>query len=183
MHRDRQERPTPPTTTLRSTCPRPAWRKRYPYWPRRTPTRRARADGPSPPHAVPACIVGGLGCPAAEASLLFDDIVEIAEPSQSGQRLVHPPIVGKVFRVAVQKPPVSAGERASPIAHPLGGTIPALAAIVAHPIDVGTARGVRLGRHQPAVGVLRHADHIGNHHPVVAVDEAAVDTGGGRGGV
>jgi hypothetical protein len=38
---------------------------------------------------------------AAETSLLLDDILEIAQPSQSGQRLVHPLIVGKVFGVAV----------------------------------------------------------------------------------
>jgi hypothetical protein len=43
--------------------------------------RRAKADGPSPPHAVPARIVDGLRGVAAEASLLFDDVVKIAEAS------------------------------------------------------------------------------------------------------
>src|ERR1700735_1820474 len=84
---------------------------------------------------------------AAETSLLFDDIVKIAEPSQSGQRLVHPLIVGKVFGVAVQKPPVAAGERARAIADSLAGPVFAFPAVVAHPIDVGAARGIRLGRH------------------------------------
>ncbi|MFE3675541.1 urease accessory protein UreF, partial [Streptomyces griseus] len=32
--------------------------------------------------------------------------------------------------------------------------------------DVGAAGGVRLGRHPAAVRVLRHADDVGQHHPV-----------------
>ena len=47
--------------------------------------------------------------------------------------------------------------------------------MVGHPVQVGAARGVRLGRHRPAVRVLRHPDDVGHHHPVVAVDEGAVE--------
>jgi hypothetical protein len=49
---------------------------------------------------------------------LIDDVVEILEPSHSGQRLVHSVVVRKLFGAAVQKPPVPAGEWACVVADP-----------------------------------------------------------------
>ena len=43
--------------------------------------------------------------------------------------------------------------------------------MVAHPVDVGAARCVRLGRHAAAVGMKSHPDHVGGHDPVSPVDE------------
>jgi mRNA-degrading endonuclease toxin of MazEF toxin-antitoxin module len=77
--------------------------------------------------------------------------------------------------VAVQEGPVPGGVRARRRAHPHAWVERAGLAVVAHPVHVRTARGVRLGRHRAAVRVLGHADHIGHHHPVVAVDERAVE--------
>ncbi len=44
--------------------------------------------------------------------------------------------------------------------------------MIAHPVDVGTTGGVRLGGHQTGIGVEGHPDHVRHHHPFGAVDEA-----------
>ena len=77
--------------------------------------------------------------------------------------------------MTVQEPPVAGGERAGVIADPDRGPVAATTAVVAHPVDVGTAAGVRLGGDLAAVRVLRHAHHVRHHDPVVPVDEGAVE--------
>ncbi|MFM9137890.1 MAG: cryptochrome/photolyase family protein, partial [Actinomycetota bacterium] len=80
-------------------------------------------------------------------------------------------ILHEAIRVPQQEIPIQRRERACVVTHPLLAVVFAVAAVVAHATDVCTSRGVRLGRHLSAVGVQRHADHVGHHHPLSRVDE------------
>ena len=83
----------------------------------------------------------------------------------------------------MQEQPVAGRERAGLLADPDLGVVDAVAAVVAHLVDVVAAGRVRLGGQDPTVGVLGHADHVRHHHPVVAVDERPVEPVRQGGGV
>ena len=51
-------------------------------------------------------------------------------------------------------------------------------AIGAHALDITSTGGIGLAGEQTAIGVEAHPQHIGLHHPVVAIDEQAVEPGG-----
>src|SRR6185437_2430451 len=76
----------------------------------------------------------------AQAALLGDHLVEIRKPVQPGQRPGHSVVMCQSFPVPLQKPPVAGRERTGAVATPNLRVITALAAIVAHPVDIGTAR-------------------------------------------
>jgi hypothetical protein len=52
----------------------------------------------------------------------------------------------------------------------LVGIEPAAAAVIAHLANICARGGVWFGRHVAAIGIQRHANHIGRHHPIVCVD-------------
>ena len=68
--------------------------------------------------------------------------------------------------IAVHEGPVARGERAGVLADALLRVVGAVAAVVAHLVDVGAAGGVGLGGQHAAVGMLAHPDDVGRHHPV-----------------
>ncbi len=70
-----------------------------------------------------------------------------------------------------QEVPVERGEGAGVLAHPGLAVVTAVPAVVAHAVDVGASGGVGLGGHAPTIGVLAHADDVGQHHPLGAVHE------------
>lgn len=44
-------------------------------------------------------------------------------------------------------------------------------AVIRHPRDVGATCSIWLCHHLPAIGMNAHTDHIGDHDPVVGIDE------------
>ena len=71
-----------------------------------------------------------------------------------------------------QEIPVQRGERAGIVAAALGRVVAAAAAEVAaaHAFEVLAGRRVGLARHQAAVGILAHAERVGQLHPFDGVD-------------
>src|SRR5689334_18356675 len=112
-------------------------------------TTTARMIGPYPRGA-------GLRRAGPALAFLDHDLVEVLEPVQPAQWLRDALIALQALTIAFQERPIAGGERACVLAHPHLRVVAAAAAEVAHPVDVGAAARVRLRRHHPAVGVLRH---------------------------
>lgn len=66
----------------------------------------------------------------------------------------------------VEKIPIERGERTGLVAGALSRVVPARLAIVAHLIDVMTARAVGLRADNTAVAVLAHPERVRQRHPV-----------------
>jgi hypothetical protein len=69
----------------------------------------------------------------------------------------------------VQEGPVQGGERAGLGTDALGRTVAAALAVVAHAVDVLPAGNVGFAGEAAAVGVQRHAGHVGQLHPLDGV--------------
>ena len=65
---------------------------------------------------------------------------EVLEPVEARQRPAHAVVAGEPVAGAVQEGPVAGGERAGVLPEPLPRVVPAAAAVVAHPVDVGARR-------------------------------------------
>src|SRR5689334_9616807 len=146
-----------PTTALIMPAPTPA------------------ASTASASHGLTGRPYPALGCGSPARPLLVDHGVEVGEPLQAAQRLGHPRVALEARAHAGEEGPVTRREGAGALADADPGVVGAAAAVVAHPVDVGAAAGVRLGRHEAAVRVLGHADDVRQHDPVVAVHEAALE--------
>ena len=87
-------------------------------------------------------------------------------------------IAAQTLLVPSQEIPIKGIEWAGIRTSALLGVVAAALAVAAHPIDVIAAGGVRLAGQHAAIGKHPHAEHVGLHHPVVAVNEHAVKPGG-----
>ncbi len=85
-------------------------------------------------------------------------------------------MVGEASGVAGQEVPVQRGVRTGRVADRLSRIVAATGAVVRHALDVAPAGRVGLGDHAPAVGVLAHAQHVGQFRPLHRVDIKRRDT-------
>jgi len=96
------------------------------------------------------------------------------EAIQVGQYPFHSSQGKQKGPVAQQEIPVEGIEGTGPFAHLFAGIVAAMAAVVTHFADVLGGSGVGFGGKHAPVGKEAHADDVGLHHPVVAVDEHVV---------
>src|SRR6478736_2208336 len=126
------------------------------------PTPGRSSSDPATGRASPA----SAPCPAADTCgrrassgrsvapgvLLLDELGEILEPVEPVDRTRHAVVALERLAVPVEEPPVARAERARVLPHPHLGVEAARPAVVAHGVDVGTARRVGLGHHLTTVG-------------------------------
>ena len=87
-------------------------------------------------------------------------------------------ITAQSLLVASQEIPIERVEGTGIRSSALLRVVAAALAVAAHPIDVIAAGGVRLAGQHAAIGKQPHAEHVGLHHPVVAINEHAVKPSG-----
>ncbi|CAO5258746.1 branched chain amino acid efflux pump [Frankia sp. AgKG'84/4] len=147
------------------------------------PRRRPCAPSASPDPSRVRRGLGRSGRGVAAVAFGGGDGGAVGQACEAGQGTAQARVEAQGLGVAVEEGPVAGGERAGVGAEALRRLVPAVAAVVAHAVDVRAAGRVRLGRHEAAVGVLAHADDVRGHHPGVAVDEALVEEVGERLGI
>jgi hypothetical protein len=101
------------------------------------------------------------------------------------RRLLHCVYVGKLLRgahlagdarvlnegvlVTHHEIPIQHRERAGIVTCALFAVVRTAFAMVAHTVDIRTTAGIWLGGQHSAIGIERHANHVGHHDPLGCV--------------
>lgn len=107
-----------------------------------------------------------------EVFRLFADFVEfvVGNAVEIADLQAHAGIGRKGVAVALEKIPVEGGEGAGVVPSALGGIVAACLTIVAHALDIFSGGGVGFAGHDAAVGILRHAEGVGEFDPFDGVE-------------
>ena len=75
------------------------------------------------------------------------------------------------FLVAHHEIPIQHRERAGIVTRSPFAVVCTAFAVVAHAVDIGATAGIGLGGQHSAIGIERHANHVGHHDPLGCVHE------------
>mmetsp|Transcript_50960 Transcript_50960/g.119506 ORF Transcript_50960/g.119506 Transcript_50960/m.119506 type:complete len:550 (-) Transcript_50960:44-1693(-) len=107
-----------------------------------------------------------LAAPNRRGARLYRLPLRVVQPVRVLHLQGHARVARQPLGVAQQEVPVQRGEGAGPVADALGRVVAAALAMRAHALDVFAGGDIGLAAHQAAVGVLAHAQGVGQFHPL-----------------
>ena len=102
---------------------------------------------------------------------MLPDLVEVLSrfSFEISELKTHSVVIGQLLLVPVEEIPVERSEGTGFVAGRLFRVVAAVGAIVSHFVNVVAAGTVGFGCQDPAVGELRHPDHVGSGNPIDGV--------------